>query len=274
LRNNFRIIDDCSQGVVGFYDARDLAACSGNCSWSPRLGSLGPLTGTASVSSDGWIMNPRMATASSTGITGSQAYTSIVGFKLSSGGDAALRTLTQIGGLSQCRAQLLSATGLRFSGCVDALADTNVSPAQQTASSHVWAVMHDGGSSARSYWNGAYFSHTTASTWSTADGPLYVGRSAAGASSDVLPGGVRFVLLVNRALTQSEVAAVARWSWESHGVGLELMNFSPDAWSGASAGQVYWTPPAHMQPLSSRTLRFMVYIDITSSSFRSIVRFG
>ena len=71
-----------------------------------------------------------------------------------------------------------------------------------------------------------------------------------GASDLVLPGGVRFVLLLNRALSDSEVAAVARWSWETHGVGLDLMNFSPGAWTGVSVGQVYWSPPAHMQPLS------------------------
>jgi len=258
--------------VVGFFDARDLAACSGNCSWTPRAGSLGPLTGTATVGSDGWVMNPRMSTTGNTGITGSQAYTSMVGFKLSSGGDAALRTLVQIGGSSQCRAQLVTAAGLRFSGCVDAPAD--ITAAQQTSSSHVWAVMHDGGTTARSYWNGAYFTHTTSSTWSTADGPLYVGRSVTSASTLVLPGGVRFVLLLNRALSGSEVAAVARWSWETHGVGLDLMNFSPSAWTGVSVGQVYWTPPAHMQPLSSRTVRLMIDISSVSNVFRVIVRFG
>jgi hypothetical protein len=215
-----------------------------------------------------------MATASSTQIIGSRAHTSIVGFKLSIGGDAALRTLVQIGNSAQCRSQQLSAAGLRFSGCVNAPADIEITSAQQTASSHVWAVIHDGDTSARSYWNGAYFAHSTPSKWSTADGPLYVGRSAVGVSDQVLPGGVRFVLLLNRALTQSEVAAVARWSWESHGVGLELMNFSPDVWSGVSVGQVYWSPPPHMQPLSSRTIRFMVNIATVSSRWRSIVRFG
>ena len=144
-----------SQGVVGFFDARDLTACSGTCSWTPRAGSLGPLTGTASLTGDGWVSNPRMATSGSTGITGSQAYTSMVGFKLSSGGDAALRTLVQIGGSAQCRSQLVAAAGLRFSGCVDAPADIGITAAHQTASSHVWTVMHDGGTSARSYWNGA-----------------------------------------------------------------------------------------------------------------------
>jgi hypothetical protein len=264
------------QGVVGFYDARDLTTCSSTCSWSPRAGFIGSLTGTASVSGDGWVMNPRMATAISTGIAGTQSFTSIVGFKLSSAGTDALRTLVQIGSFSQCRAQQLSASGLRYSGCVDSPADIEIMSAQQTASSHVWAVVHDGGKSARSYWNGAYFTHTTPSTWSTADGPLYVGRSAAGSSDQVLPGGVRFVLLLNRALTQSEVAAVARWSWESHGVGLDLMNFSPDAWTAPSLGQVYWTPPPHMQPLSSRTVRFLLRINQigSPSNWRSIVRFG
>ena len=82
------------------------------------------------------------------------------------------------------------------------------------------------------------------------------------------------MLLLNRALSDSEVAQVARWSWETHGVGLDLMNFSPDAWTGVSAGQVYWTPPAHMQPLSSRTLRFFIHISSTNSIWRSVVRFG
>ena len=107
--------------------------------------------------------------------------------------------------------------------------------------------MNSGGNTARSYWNGAYFSDTTASL-STDNGPLYVGRSATGASDLVLPGGVRFVLLLNRALSDSEAARVALWSWETHGVGLDLMNFSPDAWTGVSAGQVYWTPPPHIEP--------------------------
>jgi hypothetical protein len=55
LSNNFLIIDDRSQGIVGFYDVRDLSSCIGTCSWFPRSGSLGPLKGTASISSDGWI---------------------------------------------------------------------------------------------------------------------------------------------------------------------------------------------------------------------------
>jgi hypothetical protein len=95
-----------------------------------------------------------------------------------------------------------------------------------------------------------------------------------GASDLVLPGGVRFVLLLNRALSDSEVAAVARWSWETHGVGLDLMNFSPGAWTGVSVGQVYWSPPAHMQPLSRRTVRFFIDITSTNATHRSIVRFG
>jgi hypothetical protein len=132
--------------------------------------------------------------------------------------------------------------------------------------------MHHGSTTVRSFWNGAYFTYSTPSTWSTEDGPLYLGRSIA---SDLgLPGGVRFVLLLNRALSDSEAARVARWSWETHGVGLDLMNFSPGAWTGVSAGQVYWTPPAHMQPLSSRTLRFFIHISSTNSLARSIVRFG
>jgi hypothetical protein len=73
---------------------------------------------------------------------------------------------------------------------------------------------------------------------------------------------------------QSEVAAVARWSWEAHGLGLDLMNFSPAAWTAVSPGQVYWTPPAHMQPLSSRTVRFMVNIVRVTAEWRCIVRFG
>jgi len=87
--------DSCVQGVVGFYDARDLTSCSGTCSWTPRAGTLGPLTGTASIS-DGWVMNPRMSTTGNTGITGSQAHTSMVGFKLSDGSSSATRTLVQL----------------------------------------------------------------------------------------------------------------------------------------------------------------------------------
>ena len=122
----------------------------------------------------------------------------MVGFKLSNDSGSALGTLTHIGGAGQCRSQQVSAFGFRFSGCVDALADLNVIPAQRTASSHVWAVLHDGMTSVRSYWNGAHFSNVTASLWSTVDSPLYVGRGASGASNNVLIGGVRFVLLLNR----------------------------------------------------------------------------
>ena len=139
--------------MVGFYDARDLTACNGTCSWTPRAGFIGPLTGTAAVRGDGLVMNPRMVTSSNTGIVGSQAFTSMVGFQLSSGGGSALRTLVHVGSTGQCRSQLVSAAGFRFSGCVDALADISVTSAQQNASSHVWAVMHEGGTSVRSYWN-------------------------------------------------------------------------------------------------------------------------
>jgi hypothetical protein len=53
------------------------------------------------------------------------------------------------------------------------------------------------------------------------------------------------------------------------------MNFSPDAWTGVSVGQVYWTPPPHMQPLSSRTIRFMIDVSSVNGNFyRSIVKFG
>jgi hypothetical protein len=267
-----------SQGVVGFYDARDLNACDGICSWSPRAGFLGPLSGSATISGDGWVMNPRMVSARTTGITGSQAYTSIVGFNLSSGAGAAQRMLVQIGGSGQyqCRAQLLSADNLRFSGCGDDHDPENIviTPTQQTASSHLWAVMHDSGNLARSYWNGRHETHTTTSTWNTVDSPLFVGRSVTGPSDLMLQGGIRFVLLLNRALTQSEVAAVARWSWESHRVGLDLMNFSPEAWTGVSAGQVYWTPLSHMQPLSSRTVRFFISISETNPIDRCVLRFG
>ena len=105
----------CAQGVVGFYDARDVPSCGGasgnDCSWTPRAGTLGPLTGTATIS-DGWVMNPRMSTTGNTGITGSQAHTSVVGFKLSSGGLVATRTLVQIGSASQCLAQLVAEVGV------------------------------------------------------------------------------------------------------------------------------------------------------------------
>ncbi len=267
-----------SQGIVGFYDARDLNACDGICSWTPRAGFLGALSGSATISGDGWVMNPRMVSARTTGITGSQAYTSIVAFNLSSGAGAAQRMLVQIGGSDQyqCRAQLLSAENLRFSGCGDDHAPENIriTPTQQTASSHLWAVMHDSGNLARSYWNGRHETHTTTSTWNTVDSPLFVGRSVTGPSDLMLQGGIRFVLLLNRALTQSEVAAVARWSWESHRVGLDLMNFSPEAWTGVSAGQVYWTPPPRMQPLNNRTVRFAIDVSITKPNCRTILRFG
>ena len=68
--------------MVGFYDARDIAACSGTCTWTPRAGFIGPLTGTAAVTGNGLVMNPRMVTTSNTGIVGSQAFTSMVGFQL------------------------------------------------------------------------------------------------------------------------------------------------------------------------------------------------
>ena len=276
-----RLADWCFQGVVGFYDARDLTSCSGTCSWTPRAGTLGPLTGTASIGSDGWVMDPRMSSSSNTGIAGSQAYTSMVGFKLSDGLSSANRMLVQIGGVNGCRTQLVSASvhsaglaSLRFSGCGSDDSDISISAADQIASSHVWATIHEGGTIARSYWNGAYFNHTTSSTWNTANSPLYVGRRFSGAADMIFPGGVRFVLLLNRALSHSELAQVARWSWETHGVGLDLMNFSPGAWTGVSQGQVYWTPPAHMQPLSSRTVRFMIDVSSVNASYRSIVKFG
>ena len=61
------------QGVVGFYDARDLKNCIETCSWTPRTGSLGNLTGAATVSDDGWVMNPRMVSVGSVGVSGSSA---------------------------------------------------------------------------------------------------------------------------------------------------------------------------------------------------------
>jgi hypothetical protein len=219
-------------------------------------------------------MNPRMVSEGSVGVTGSGAYTSMLGFKLTSSSDNALRTLVQIGSSSQCRAQIVVANGLQYSGCVDSADSIVFSADLQTTSSHIWAVMHDGETAARSYWNGAYFSHTTATTWNTADGPLYLGRSVAGVSSHVLPGGARWLLVLNRALNQRELAAVARWSWDTHRVGIDLMNFSPNSWTNVNPGQIYWAPPVHMQPLSQRTLVFMIDVTSTSPDCRSIVRFG
>jgi hypothetical protein len=186
--------------VVGFYDARDLPACAGSLgpltgTLGPLTGTLGPLTGTASVSGDGWVMHDAC----------------MVGFKRSDGDSLAARTLLQIGGGSECWARQVSATGLQFSGCANHAAEIAVSGTQQIASSLVCAAVRTGGSSARSYCNGGCFSRITSAAWKTADSPWYLGRSAAAAADRILPGGVRFVLLLNRALTPSEVAAVARW---------------------------------------------------------------
>jgi hypothetical protein len=264
------------QGVVGFYDARDLTACRGTCSWTPRAGFIGPLIGTADIKGDGWVMAPRFSSAENTGIVGDQPYTAIVAFKdVDSYPDTSFRTLTYLGGSSVqgYRLQLLTNTLLSHSG---SLSDTSVSfNGMRQQSGHLWASTYLGGQRTTQYWNGATYSQNVSGpAWNTDNTPLQVGATSG--QPWQLKGGIKFVLIANRALSASEVAAVAQWSWESHAVGLDLMNFSPGRWTTVTSGHSYWQPPSHMQPLSTRTISLCIDIKTVTRQqpfWRSIVQF-
>ncbi len=207
------------QGVVGFYDARDLTACIGTCSWAPRAGFIGPLTGTATISGDGWVMIPRFSSTGNTGIVGDQPYTAVVAFKdTDEYPDNPVRSLTYLGGGGPQGYRLQFASNLLL-GHSGSLSDTSVYY-NRLQSSHLWASTYLGGQNTTQYWNGAeYALKVGGPVWNTVPGPLQVGAVNGQAFFENFRGGIKFVLIMNRALTQSEVAAVARWSWESHGVG-------------------------------------------------------
>lgn len=475
LCDHYHSIDFSAQGIVGFYDARDLTVCIASCSWFSRAGSLGPLVGVARTSSDGWVMNPAFAT----NISGlSAAYTSIVAFKMfgSSTGNNRLRTLLNLG--NSCRSQSVTDYSLQLSDCTDPPADVNSSALQHSESPHVWAVVHDGNASIITYLNGMWMWHqrktdqplcrevvignngspfpskfvslsnydcpaiVNRGNWLGSDqvsdnfeikrisksiieakridqslgwgmnlrvrccinqlsnNQLYVGTNqkftrfvriqsirsvslavsyvavfssngsmisegrsvstscgslcsavppsvivngrpatrnssfwvsnaqpswieidlgqshivskvvfynrqnccqesanqaflmlldgsrrtvdAAIMTADLIQNfhfetsdfGLKFVLLMNRTLSNGEVAAVSRWSFQTHGVGTDLMNFSPSTWTEVSDGQVYWKPAVHMQPLSNTMLRFLINITSPHEKCREILRLG
>jgi hypothetical protein len=221
-------------------------------------------------------MAPRFRSSESTGIVGAQPYTAVVAFKdMDTYQNNPVRTLTYLGGGNSqgYRLQYVTDSFLSHSGFQS---DTGIScNALLQQSAHLWASTYLGGVSTTQYWNGAFHSlNVGGPAWNTVPGPLQVGAAFGNAFFENFQGGIKFVLITNRALTQSEVASVARWSWDTHGVGVDLMNFSPDAWTKVIPGQLYWTPLPQMQPLTSRTVRFLIDINNTHTEYRSIVRFG
>jgi hypothetical protein len=167
-------------------------------------------------------MTPRFSSAGNTAIVGDQPYTAVVAFKdTDEYPENPVRTLTFLGGDGPqgYRLQFASNAMLGHSG---SLSDTAVYyNGRRLQSSHLWASIYFGGKNTTQYWNGAeYALEVGGPVWNTVPGPLQVGAAYGRAFFENFHGGIKFVLIMNRALTKSEVAAVTRWSWESHGVGL------------------------------------------------------
>ena len=168
-------------------------------------------------------MKPRFVSSQNSGIVGDQQYSAIVAFKdvdiYPSGG---VRTLTFMGDPvgnpgSKYRLQLVTDTALGLSGYLSDAIVAHGGTLRTTA--HLWACTYLGGRKTSLFWNGATHSKDVADVWNTADSPLRIGADP----FNYYPfnGGMKFVLVINRALSESEMASVARWSWETHKVGFQ-----------------------------------------------------
>ena len=159
-------------------------------------------------------MKPRFVSSKNSGIVGDQQYSAIVAFKdmdtYPSGG---VRTLTFMGDPgSRYRLQYVNDAELGLSGH---FSDTGVAHGGTLrTTAHLWACTYLGERKTSLFWNGATHPKVVDAVWNTADSPLRIG-------ADPFNGGLKFVLVINRALSESEMAAVARWSWETHKVGYQ-----------------------------------------------------
>jgi hypothetical protein len=216
------------QGIVSYYDARDLKSCgTPSCllRWHPRAGITGALVGTADLQ-NGWVMSPAFTSESNTKIMSSNHSTLIVGFvsppNYPSGAES--RQFIVSHGSLPSRARMALWSQNLESGYVHWADDLDTGRSSIAASNKgpvYWVGSYSNSAVKQSINTADHFQDLTSVIHSvslnTEDTPLVVGSCLNPTSSSCnFTGGVKFVILFNRALSSEEHLNIARWAHIMH----------------------------------------------------------
>jgi hypothetical protein len=211
---------DQLEGIVSYYDSRDLKVCQSPCLWNPRAGNTGALVGSALLD-NGWVMSPNFVSQYVTNISANMSSTLIIGFTPPNNS------------MSQSQQFLVSHGSLPYRARLSLWSSADLSASLR------WTDSPDVGRGLSSpilggpgplYWVGSYHQHTVRHSLDTADhlnstayqvylnsenSPLFVGSCLDGytePSSCKFNGGIKFIILFDRELSSQEHLNIARWA--------------------------------------------------------------
>jgi hypothetical protein len=264
------------QGLVAFYDSRDMRSCVGWCQWSPKGGVFGVLDGystnqyprsipvyrprfysnyTASISAHSIILR-----ASTVAV---QDKTSVF-MHLGSNSTGGLCSLSQSRDtIYYCNRSLIS----------------NISVA--TDPSFDFALVSNGSSVSSIYVNGIVESSRATTSGNTTAAGLYIGRSGDGNIDSGLDGSLVYLIILNRSVSGAEVARLVQWSDNVHNVGASNFHFAIGVWNSFSSTtlnlyyyNIIWRVSPSARPAFSRTISFLLRLPDGGSSSRNLLLFS
>ena len=264
------------QGIVAFYDSRDMRSCVGWCQWSPKGGTFGVLDGystklyprsipvyrprfysntTASISAHSIILR-----ASTLGV---QDKTNIF-MHLGSNSSGLLCSLSQNrDSIYYCNRSLIS----NLSGTTEPSFD--------------FALTSNGSSVSSVYFNGIFESSSVVTGGNTAAAGLYIGRSGDDDIDSSLDGSLIYLIILNRSVSGAEVTRLVEWSDRVHNVGASNSHFAIGVWNSFSSTtlnlyyyNIIWRISPSARPAFSRTFSFLLRLPDGASSSRNLFLFS
>ena len=210
-------------GVVSYYDVRDLNVCEQSCRWNPRAGITGALTGSGRLE-NGWVMSPDFTSEYSTKIKSSDTSTLIIGFVPPVESSEVQQFIVYHGSLpSSARMALWNSKTdkkVRWTDSLDYGIDALVDGAPGAV---YWVGSVHNGTVKQSLNMSDHFNNWSSLqapvVLNTADSPLFVGSCLESAPGNCkFQGGVKFVILFDRQLSSQEHVNIAKWADSIHGI--------------------------------------------------------
>jgi hypothetical protein len=110
---------------------------------------------------------------------------------------------------------------------------------------------------------------------------LYLGRSSDGSVDSSLDGSLVYLMILNRAVSGSEVEKLIQWSDNVHTVGASSRHFAFGVWnsfsfttSNQNQYNIIWRIPSSARPALARTLSFLLLLPTGISSSRNLLLFS